>query len=65
MAKVILSTDQNYDYLFFTPITSFVWEYFGFKPLLLILGRSKYTDLVYEYINRYTTSEIFEIDSIT
>ena len=64
MAKVILSSDQNIDYLFCVPITSFVWGYFGFKPMIIILGKSKYTDLVYEYTMNYTNSEIFEIDSI-
>ena len=64
MAKVILSSDQHPDYFFCTPITSFVWEYFGFKPVIIILGKSKYTDLVYEYVKKYTTSEIIEIDSM-
>ena len=65
MPKVVLSTDQNIEYLFYAPITCFVWEYFGFKPMLLVLGKSKYTNLVYEYIKNYTSSEIVEIEPIS
>lgn len=65
MPKIILSCDQNQEYLFYVPITTFVCEYFGFKPLVIILGKSKYTDLVYEYTKKFTNSEIIEIDSIS
>jgi hypothetical protein len=62
--KVILSTDQNLDYLFYAPITCYVWEYFGFKPVLMVLGKSEYSDLVYRYVKKYSNAEIIEIDSI-
>ena len=64
MPKIILSSDQNIDYLFYVPITSFVCEYFGFKPVVIILGKSKYSELVYEYTKKYTSAEIVEIDAI-
>jgi hypothetical protein len=64
MPKIILSSDQHIDYLFYIPITSYVCEYFGFKPVVIILGESKFSDLVYEYTKKYTTAEIVEIESI-
>lgn len=46
MSKVILSTDLNEDYLFYAPITSFVWKYFDFSPILyIIIGKEKSNNL--------------------
>jgi hypothetical protein len=41
MSKVILSTDLNEEYLFFTPITAFCWNYFGFTPIIYIIINDK------------------------
>ena len=41
MSKVILSTDLNEEYLFFTPITAFCWNYFGFTPIIYIVINDK------------------------
>lgn len=34
--RVILSTNDNNDYLFFTPITAWVWRKFGFSSILFM-----------------------------
>jgi len=64
MPKVILSTNHTINYIFFAPITCFMWNYFGFKSILTILGDSKYKEIVYKYINKYTDTEIFELEDI-
>jgi hypothetical protein len=52
---VILSTDYNPDYLFYTPITAAIWKHFGFEPIIISVYDSdsvhlfeKYADLVHE-----------------
>jgi hypothetical protein len=41
MAKVILSTDSNPDYLFYLPITASIWRHFGFEPVVITVGQTK------------------------
>jgi len=64
MSKIILSSDQNIDYLFYVPLTSFVCQQFGFEPLIFLLGSSKYSNLIEEYSKKYSKCIIINIDGI-
>jgi hypothetical protein len=60
MPKVVLSTNNNLDYYFYLPITSFVWNYFGFEPISFIVGESEKDSIVVEYLKQ-TPSKIIRI----
>jgi hypothetical protein len=64
MPKVVLSTNQNLEYLFYMPITSFVWNHFGFDVLNMVVGESEVGVFVNAYTNEKTSSNIINIPNI-
>jgi len=64
MPKVILSTNNNLEYYFYLPITSFVWNHFGFEAVNIVVGKSPMEKLILKYTKKYTKSRIFKIKEI-
>jgi hypothetical protein len=46
---VILSTDYNPDYLFYAPITAYIWKHFGFEPIILSVYDADSEELFRKY----------------
>lgn len=61
MATVILSSNQNLDYLFYAPLTAKVWNHFGFKALNFVVGKSEIGDFINKTMLEKTNSEIYEL----
>lgn len=40
MNRVVISSDRNLDYAFFTPVISLLWGTRGYRPLLLLVGEA-------------------------
>lgn len=49
MPKVILSTNDHPDYLFFTPITAWMWKQYGFDTILL-MPEKKYDNTLLNHV---------------
>lgn len=65
MPKAILSSNENLDYLFYLPITSFVWNYFDFETINVFVEENLISEdikkLVFDTLNKKTKSETYFI----
>lgn len=64
MAKVILSCDQNPEYYFYLPLTSYVWNKFQFKSKTFVIGQSNLSKIVQNTCLKYTNSQVVKLKSI-
>jgi hypothetical protein len=60
MPKAILSSNENLDYLFYLPITSFVWNYFDFETINVFVQENLISEdikkLVFDTLTEKTKS---------
>ncbi len=65
MAKVILSSTYDDDYLFYVPITAWVWKYFGFDAVVFVpKGGTPLFKLVLDYTLSTTNFVYFEPSNV-
>lgn len=49
---IVLSVNENVDYLYFTPLTCWAWRKFGWEPIVFYHGKvSRLTDLIYSQVD--------------
>src|SRR6187455_3225509 len=52
---IVLSVNDNNDYLYFTPLTCWAWRYFGWEPILFYQGgNSDALNLVSKNLNVFS-----------
>jgi hypothetical protein len=61
MPTISIAVDQNPDYLFYLPITSYVNRHFGFATHCFVVGESRLSEISVRYAVDYSSTEIYSL----